>query len=91
MSNSHIFSQLQFSYDITPEAKNLFNNAVASLDDVIFEPVAMCAAKDGINNYSFLCNGIHIEPSATPFAAMISLEQDQSGVIGVSHIQKLSY
>ena len=55
MSNSHIFSQLQFSYDITPEAKNLFNNAVASLDDVIFEPVAMCAAKEGINNYSFLC------------------------------------
>ncbi|ATC94439.1 hypothetical protein [Pseudoalteromonas tunicata] len=91
MSNAHIYSQLQFSYEITPEAKSLFQSAVASIDNVIYEPVAMCAAKDGLNNYSFLCNGIHIEPSATPFAAMITLDQDQNGAFGVSHIQKLSY
>jgi hypothetical protein len=73
-----------FSFTITPEAKNVFDQALKGLTGVKYTPLAFATQVVAGLNYCFLCEGQVVYPGNPEFAALIYVYAPHSG--GDPHI-----
>ncbi len=77
---------------INKEAKKAFNQAIADLSGVGYEPFAASSQVVAGTNYRVLCNATVMVPNAEPYLAMITVFQplSEEGKAEITNIEKLS-
>jgi len=78
-----------FSFTITPEARNVFDQALKGLMGVQYTPLAFATQVVSGLNYCFLCEGKVVYPGMPEFAALIYVYAPLEGhphITGITRI-----
>ena len=78
-----------FSFTITPEAKNVFDQALKGLTGATYKPLAFATQVVSGLNYCFLCEGKVVVPGMPEFAALIYIYAPLEGPPHITGIKRI--
>jgi hypothetical protein len=90
MSRTLVGAWGSFSFTITPEAKNVFDQALKGLTGVQYTPLAFAVQVVSGLNYCFLCEGKVIYPGAPELAALIYVYAPFDGKPHITDITQIN-
>ena len=91
MTNTHPGAYTPFSAEIDAEAAAAFEQAMAGLLGVDYQPVAVAHQVVAGINFAFFCNATTVYPGASPYPAMVHIYRNLEGQAAITNIQKLPY
>ena len=89
MSETLVGAWGNFSFTITPQAKNVFDHALRGLTGVQYTPLAFAFQVVSGLNYCFLCEGKIVYPGQPELAALIYVYAPLEGgphITGITRI-----
>jgi len=86
MSNGISGGWTDFCFEITTEAKRVFEEAINGLVGVVYTPNAFATQVVSGTNYCFLCKAKGVYPGATDYAVMVYVYRPVQGAV---HIMKI--
>ena len=79
-----------FSFTITPEAKNVFDQALKGLTGAQYTPLAFAIQVVNGLNYCFLCEGHIVYPGMPEFAALVYVYTPREGAPHITSIARIN-
>lgn len=86
-TNVMVGAYTPFTTEISPEAKEVFNKALAGLVGVDYTPLAVSTQVVAGTNYRFFCNAKPVYPNAPVEGAMVYIYQPLEGEPHITNIQ----